>query len=103
MNCGNASIRNCVMKHLGRGERQMRSVKKDPAKLGDELIVRKGAAMPADSIVPASEKPIAVTLRLDQARYERLRVYGARHRLKNQTILVAALDRYLDAEERGEK
>ena len=81
----------------------MRSGRKDPAKLGDELIVRKGAATPADLIVPTSEKPVAVTLRLDQARYERLRAFGARHRLKNQAVLVAALDRYLDAEEGGEK
>lgn len=80
----------------------MRSGRKDPAKLGDELIVRKGTATPADPVGPASEKPIAVTLRLDQARYERLRAFGARHRLRNQAVLVAALDRYLDAEE-GDK
>jgi hypothetical protein len=80
----------------------MRNARKDPAKLGDELIVRKGAAAPADPMAPISEKPVAVTLRLDQARYERLRAFGARHRLKNQAVLVAALDRYLDAEERGE-
>ena len=81
----------------------MRSGRKDPAKLGDELIVRKGAATPAALTVPTPEKPIAVTLRLDQGRYERLRAFGARHRLKNQAVLVAALDRYLDAEEGGEK
>ena len=52
----------------------MRSGRKDPAKLGDELIVRKGSAAPADAVGLVLEKPVAVTLRLDQARYERLRV-----------------------------
>jgi hypothetical protein len=40
---------------------------------------------------------IAVTVRLDPARYERLKVYGARRRRTNQEILVEALDRYLKA------
>lgn len=37
---------------------------------------------------------IAVTVRLDPRRYERLKVYGARLRRTNQEILVEALDRY---------
>ncbi len=37
---------------------------------------------------------IAVTVRLDPDRYERMKVYGARRRLTNQDILVEALDRY---------
>jgi hypothetical protein len=37
---------------------------------------------------------IAVTLRLDPARYERLKVHGARARRTNQEILVEALDDY---------
>ena len=37
---------------------------------------------------------IAVTVRLDPRRYERLKVYGARRRRTNQEILVEALDRY---------
>lgn len=37
---------------------------------------------------------IAVTVRLDPRRYERLKVYGARFRRTNQEILVEALDRY---------
>jgi hypothetical protein len=37
---------------------------------------------------------IAVTVRLDPARYERLKVHGARVRRTNQEILVEALDDY---------
>lgn len=37
---------------------------------------------------------IAVTVRLDPKRYERLKVHGARRRRTNQDILVEALDRY---------
>ena len=38
---------------------------------------------------------IAVTLRLDEERYEQLKSYGSRYRLTNQDILVAALDRFM--------
>jgi hypothetical protein len=38
---------------------------------------------------------IAVTVRLDPARYERLKIHGAKKRQSNQQILVAALDAYL--------
>lgn len=37
---------------------------------------------------------IAVTVRPDPRRYERLKVYGALRRRTNQEILVEALDRY---------
>ena len=37
---------------------------------------------------------IAVTVRLDPARYERLKVHGARLRRTNQEIFVKALDGY---------
>jgi hypothetical protein len=38
---------------------------------------------------------IAVTVRLDPNRYERMKIHGARQRRTNQEILVAALDAYL--------
>jgi hypothetical protein len=38
---------------------------------------------------------IAVTVRLDPARYEQLKIHGARARRTNQEILVEALDDYL--------
>jgi hypothetical protein len=40
---------------------------------------------------------IAVTLRLDERRYERLKLYGVRRRLTNQQILVHALDLLLES------
>lgn len=88
------------------------------------LIARKGEAIPAAApplgqaakvemgaqskespsappVTPPAQLPhglhgtIAVTVRLDPARYERLKIHGARKRLTNQDILVAALDAYL--------
>jgi len=55
------------------------------------------AALPADDTprpVRGLHGTIAVTVRLDPRRYERLKVYGARLRRTNQEILVEALDRY---------
>jgi hypothetical protein len=49
------------------------------------------AAMP-DSV---ADKPIALTVKVDQPRYEALKVLGARTRRSNQDILLAALDAYL--------
>ena len=40
---------------------------------------------------------IAVTVRLDEDRYVRLKVLGARTRRTNQEMLVAALDAYLQS------
>ena len=56
-----------------------------------------GAALPVDDTpgpVRGLHGTIAVTVRLDPRRYERLKVYGARRRRTNQEILVEALDRY---------
>jgi len=94
-------------------------------RIGGDLIVRKGEAAPAvsnpvvaateDSEPPqATEGPpetpqapapvphglagtIAVTVRLDPMRYERLKIYGVRQRLTNQQLLVEAIDALLDA------
>ena len=93
---------------------------KNPPRLDSALIARKGEAMPAVTPQPpaeitplptappkraeASPMPpvpkgtggtIAVTVRLDGQRYERLKLYGVRNRQTNQEILVAALDVYL--------
>jgi hypothetical protein len=88
---------------------------KEPPRLDGGLIVRKGEAAPATNAAPSAvtaEAPakspapprgiagtIAVTVRLDPARYERLKMHGARKRQSNQEILVAALDTYLVAAE----
>jgi hypothetical protein len=75
------------------------------ATLDADLIARKGEASPARS--PAQSTPgmahgtkdtVAVTVRLDEARYHKLVGYGARFtpRKTNQDILVEALDAYLE-------
>ena len=92
------------------------------SRLDHGLIARKGEASPAQAnlqstaLLPTEqtaqemisvgrEKPpgrptrgvqgtIAVTVRLDPDRYERMKVYGARRRQTNQDILVEALDRF---------
>lgn len=92
---------------------------KEVPRLGGGLIVRKGEAAPATvnppPAVAAPSEPtrppasgvalprgtagtIAVTVRLDPGRYERLKMHGARRRQTNQQIIVAALDAYLPVE-----
>jgi hypothetical protein len=56
------------------------------------------AVAPAPPPLPPSSRvrpTIAVTARLDEARYERLKRFGGQHRATNQDIIVAALDRFL--------
>jgi hypothetical protein len=78
------------------------------AKLSGSLLARKDAQPTVASITssavdrPAAEegrgdKPIALTVKVDQVRYEALKVLGARTRRSNQEILLAALDAYLGA------
>jgi hypothetical protein len=96
-------------------------------RLGSALIARKGEAAPtvtpasnnadtrpaggADMQIVETSGPahapaaasrglagtIAVTVRLDPERYERLKIHGARNRRTNQDILVDALDAYFAA------
>lgn len=47
-------------------------------------------------------KPIALTLKVSPALYQRLKFLGVRRRQSNQAILQAALTQYLDREEGGE-
>ena len=87
------------------------SAKKRAAHLNAELLVRKGEAKPTPSgseanapqdaappLPKGGKNSIALTVRLDLERYQRLVAYGARFapRRSNQDILVAALDAYLD-------
>ena len=82
--------------------------KNKAAPLNAGLLVRKGEAVPSNSEPNPSDAPeaplsrgtkntVAVTVRLDEARYHRLIDYGARFtpRRTNQEILVAALDAFL--------
>jgi hypothetical protein len=68
---------------------------------------------PAPAIAPAPpptparllsrvQATIAVTVRLDESRYERMKSWGTGRRVTNQEIIVAALDRFfsLSDEER---
>ncbi len=77
------------------------------------VIVRKGAeeaaSVPAPLLSPAAAPAalpprlgtIAVTLRLDSDRYERLKTLATTTRRTNQDILRDALDTYLRKEGRG--
>jgi hypothetical protein len=91
------------------------------SRLGGGLIARKGEAAPTVPPAPHDEAAraaalasvqlvtapppatprgtagtIAVTLRLDPERYERLKIHGAKTRRTNQDILVEALDAFFD-------
>ena len=89
-----------------------------PASLSAGLIAKKGEAtpvatvsqpanpatvMPQPTVAPAPATPkgttdtIAVTVRLNPDRYQALKIYGARNRISNQDVLVAALDLYLNS------
>jgi hypothetical protein len=93
--------------------------KSAPAPLTMPVIPKKGEATPAissleDPVVsavvptPLHEPPkvsssrlasrvqptIAVTVRLDEARYERMKTWGTARRVTNQEVIVAALDRF---------
>ena len=76
------------------------------SKLSGSLLARKDALVAASTQSASASssiaiaggegaKPIALTLKVDQARYEALKVLGARTRRSNQEILLAALDAYL--------
>lgn len=89
---------------------------KNAPRLDSGLIARKGEAAPTvpplapasltptvQTVSPAAKQPakgvagtIAVTVRLDPDRYEKLKLHGARARRTNQDILVEALDLYLE-------
>jgi hypothetical protein len=45
---------------------------------------------------PPQHRPVAITVKLDHARYEKLKLHGLRNRLSNQDIMVAAFDAYLE-------
>jgi hypothetical protein len=70
------------------------------ASLTSGFIATKGAAAPsAETPVKVLKedmrKPIAVTVRLTNADYRRLKLHGLEHRQSNQEIIVAALNAYL--------
>lgn len=88
--------------------------KKAPTPLSIPSMPRKGQAAPAigsfddlapaiDAVEPAHRRlssrvqaTIAVTVRLDEHRYERMKGWGSSRRITNQEIIVAALDGLFD-------
>lgn len=65
---------------------------------GSSLIARKPAEIPAPAArvpAPSSDKPVAMTLKLDQDRYEAFKALQAKQRKSGQQILIEALDSYL--------
>jgi hypothetical protein len=77
-----------------------------PTQLSSSLVVRKGQAAPAAGAATPKNAPDAaedslnaMTVKLDDERYLRLKSLGMRRpRRSSQTIMVAALDAYLEAE-----
>lgn len=81
---------------------------KKPASLGMGIIATKGGATPVNLLTPAekillpikndnvvSEDRTAVTVRLDNDRYRKMKIYGLDTKTSNQDIIVAALDEFL--------
>jgi hypothetical protein len=60
---------------------------------------------PAPRLLSRVQATIAVTVRLDETRYERMKSWGTGRRVTNQEIIVAALDRFfsLSDEEREDR
>lgn len=76
---------------------------KKPASLGSNLIATKGSAAPisesqiTDIIGQNKEKKrIAITVKLLEKPYVRMKTYGASNRISNQDILEKALDEFLE-------
>jgi hypothetical protein len=79
---------------------------KKTASLGAGLIATKGKAAPSAEIqrssteqtsaqTKAAEKRIAITVKLLEGPYQRMKIYGASNRKTNQDMLEEALEEYL--------
>lgn len=51
---------------------------------------------PPSRLTSRVQATIAVTVRLDERRYERMKGWGTNRRITNQEVIVAALDRFFD-------
>ena len=65
---------------------------------------RCGTSVPREALLPELRRPapaqddrVALTLRLDRARYTRLKILAARRARSGQELLLRALDAYLEA------
>lgn len=80
---------------------------KKPASLGASLIATKGQAVPSAVTeekpeqtqvkAPAEGKRTAITVKLLEKPYQRMKIYGVSNRITNQDILEAALIEFLDS------
>jgi hypothetical protein len=59
--------------------------------------LRRPAPEPSRRSAPAEDDRVALTLRLDRARYIRLKILAARRARSGQELLLRALDAYLEA------
>jgi hypothetical protein len=68
----------------------------------DEQTLPTAVPEPPTRLLSRVQPTIAVTVRLDETRYERMKSWGTGRRVTNQEIIVAALDRFfsLSDEER---
>jgi hypothetical protein len=87
--------RDCV-EALPRGETQARSLHVVAADHGAQAVHTVAVHMAQDNAL-VHKRRTAVTVRLDEARYLRLKLTGARLHRTNQDLLTAALDTYLAA------
>ncbi len=55
---------------------------------------QEATAAPVPRLLSRVQATIAVTVRLDEIRYERVKSWGTNRRVTNQEIIVAALDRF---------
>ncbi len=51
---------------------------------------------PSPRLTSRVQATIAVTVRLDERRYERMKGWGTNRRVTNQEVIVAALDRFFE-------
>lgn len=99
--------------------------KSAPAPLTMPIIPKKGEATPAITSFeePTASAPvsslatpttpsrltsrvqptIAVTVRLDEVRYERMKTWGTARRVTNQEVIVAALDRFFSLDDEAKE
>lgn len=92
---------------------------KKPAPITGAIIATKGTAAPSSQVKPAQvqaaanpvqdakkspadDKRIAVTVRLTEDEYRKLKLYGLNTRKSNQDIFVEALSAFLSKEGRSE-
>lgn len=62
--------------------------------IDEQTIPAASSPPPAPRLLSRVQATIAVTVRLDELRYERMKAWGLARRVTNQEVIVAALDRF---------